>query len=170
MPNGGHTVTPGDLLAFFVGAAVVPNWNLINSTAQARDFDRELRLETKTVTAELQRVEHLPPKHLITNFHVSEIQITEKIAEEREGMIAHIMPEVEHTMRAAVETIAEYHIGKTFQNGLEQLGIIARIVFEVGVLNQDHVDGRVFEPGAQSSALALVRTMKHQFEPCRRKS
>src|SRR5690349_5978660 len=143
---------------------MVPDWDFVNSAAQTRYFDREFRLESETITAKPQRIQDLAPKHFVSNLHICEVQVAEHVAKESQRLVAQVVPEVEHAMRAAMKSIPEYHVGKTFEDGFEQLGIVARIVFKVSILNQNYIAGRMCESGAQRRALALILFVKHELD------
>jgi hypothetical protein len=66
-------------------------------------------------------------------------------------------------VRAAVEAVAEHDVGLVLEDGLEQQGVVARIVLEVGVLDEDDVAGHVSQPGADGGALALVTLVDDQL-------
>ena len=59
-------------------------------------------------------------------------------------------------MGFADEARAVHHVGLVFEDRLEQPRILGRVVFEVGVLHDDHVAGRAAEALTQRGALALV--------------
>jgi hypothetical protein len=73
------------------------------------------------------------------------------------------MPEIEYAVGAAVKTVSEYYVGIAFENGFEQLGIIAGIVLEIGILNEDDVSRGVLESGTQRSALTPIAVVHHQL-------
>src|SRR5690348_4116216 len=66
-------------------------------------------------------------------------------------------------MRSSMKSIPEYHIGKTFKDRLEQLWIIAGIVFQIRILNQDDITGRVPESTPQRRALPLILLVQHEL-------
>ena len=71
------------------------------------------------------------------------------------------VPEVEHAVRlAADEARAEHDVGLALEDRLHQPRVLARVVFEVGVLDDDHVAGRRGESRAQRGAFALILLMQ----------
>jgi hypothetical protein len=56
----------------------------------------------------------------------------------------------------AEEAGAKHHIGLPHENGFDQLAVIFRVVFEVGILDDHHVAGCDADAGAQGGALAAV--------------
>jgi len=61
----------------------------------------------------------------------------------RSAVVANRMPEAEDTVRiAACKTRAIYHIGLAVENRGDQFGVFGRIIFQIGVLNDNDVSGR----------------------------
>jgi len=74
------------------------------------------------------------------------------------------MPEVNYPMRsAAQEPGAKHNIGTVFQNRCKKNGILARIVLQVGILNDDEVPGRFLETRAQCRSLPEIAFLQHEF-------
>ena len=66
------------------------------------------------------------------------------------------MPEIKHAMRAAAqETRAVDHVGFALDQGPQQRGIFAGIVFQVGVLNDDEVSGRFRMPRRKAAPFPM---------------
>ena len=59
----------------------------------------------------------------------------------------------------AHETRTVHHIGFAVRNRVEQKMILLRIVFEIGVLNNDNVASGGAEAGAQRGPLSLIFRM-----------
>ncbi len=57
---------------------------------------------------------------------------------------------------AAHEARAENYIGFALHEGIEHVRIFGRIVFEIGVLNNDEVASCLLDPAAQSRPFAHV--------------
>jgi hypothetical protein len=64
-----------------------------------------------------------------------------------------------HVLALAGEPAAVDHLGLPPQDGLEQLGPVGGVVFEVGVLDQDQVAADGLEAGADGRTLSLVVRM-----------
>ena len=74
------------------------------------------------------------------------------------------MPEVNHPVRsAAQEPGAKYNIGTIFQNWFKKDGILARIILQVGVLNDDEVTRSCLKTRAQRRSLPEVAFLQHEF-------
>ena len=65
----------------------------------------------------------------------------------------------------ARETRAEHGVGLALQDRRQQAGIVVRIVFQVGVLDDGHVARHVFDRRADGSALAAVARMADGLDP-----
>src|SRR5260370_40569567 len=74
------------------------------------------------------------------------------------------MPEIVHALRAAEKAGAEDDIGATVEDGLEQLGIVAGVVFEIGILYEDDFARGFREAAAYSGAFALILRVKEKAE------
>ena len=67
------------------------------------------------------------------------------------------MPEVEHPVWfAADKTGAVNHIRLILQNRLNQFGILRRIIFQIGILDDDDISGYLLKPGPESRPFSLV--------------
>ena len=56
------------------------------------------------------------------------------------------MPEVNHAMRSAAhEPGTEHNVGTILQNRRKKDGVFARVILQIGVLNDDYVSGCVLE-------------------------
>src|SRR3974390_2952637 len=59
-------------------------------------------------------------------------------------------------MGLANEPRTKDDVGMPLDDGLEELGILLRLIFKIGVLDDDDIAGRMPKPGAESRAFALV--------------
>src|SRR5262249_12608046 len=57
---------------------------------------------------------------------------------------------------AANEARSENDVGAAVSDGRQHLHVLVRVVFQVGVLHDDHVTGGLREPRPQRGALALI--------------
>ena len=60
----------------------------------------------------------------------------------------------------AEEPAAEHHVRPAFDDRLQQSRDLGRVVFEIGVLNDDGVARRLEEAGADGRSLSLVHVVK----------
>ena len=64
------------------------------------------------------------------------------------------------TLRATKKAGAEDHVGAAIEKRFEELAVVAWIVFEVGVLNEDNVAGNLSESATKSGTLALIAILE----------
>ena len=77
--NRHQTILPATLFTFSVGASIIGNWHLINPAPFSRELGGEFRLEAKAILLDLHAIEQLATKHLITGFHIREIEIRKHV-------------------------------------------------------------------------------------------
>ena len=82
---------------------------------------------------------HFAPEDLVAGLHVGQDGVVEHVGHERQELIGDHVPEHDGTPRTAQEARTVDDVGDAVLDGLEQHGVIARVVLEVGVLDQDHV-------------------------------
>ena len=64
---------------------------------------------------------------------------------------------------AAQEPGTEHNIGTILQNRCKKDGVFARVILQVGVLNDDHVARSCLETRAQSCSLAKIAFLQHDL-------
>src|SRR5207245_10609049 len=69
-------------------------------------------------------------------------------------------PKIQDAMTLADEPRSVNHVGPVLDNGLNQALVFGRVVFQIGVLNDDHVSGDVAEAFAQGRPFALIALLK----------
>src|SRR5947209_5719172 len=154
-----YPVLPGDFLSLFVAAAVVGDADLEDPQAGADfgDFRGDLRLEAEAIALERDLIQHRFAEDLVADFHVGEVEVREHVAEAREEAVAQRVPEVEHAMRlAAHEAAAEDHIRAILRDRQDQLDVIVRVIFQIGILHENDIAGSEFEAVAQSRPFSFV--------------
>ena len=162
--NSSYAVTPSYLLSLFVRSAIIRNADLENSGAGFRHLRGNLRFKPKPVLFNDNAVQEFAPKHFVTCFHVSEVQVSKHVREQREESVSHHMPEVNHPMRsAAQEPGAKHNIGTILQNRCKKDGVFIRVILQVRVLNDDHVACSCLETGAQSCSLTKIALLQHEL-------
>src|SRR5262245_40723652 len=67
-------------------------------------------------------------------------------------------------MGSAMEAVAEDDIRVTIENRLEEGAIILRVVFEVGILDEDHLPRHMGDRRANGSALAEIPLMREHLD------
>lgn len=156
-PDCPHTIAPADLLAFLVRPPAVADAHLVHAAFQSGNLGGNLRLKAKAVFLDPDLLNDLAFENLVADLHIGQIEVGQCVGEEREGLVADRMPEVQHAMRLTPdEPRPEDHIGTAIQDGLDQSGILIGVVFKIGILNNDQIALARRKPRAQGRALALV--------------
>ncbi len=155
-PEGLDAVFPGDFLAFFVGAAGVGDGNFVDAPVAFCDFGGNFRLEAEAVGFELDALEDFATEDFVAGLHVGEFEIGENVGKQSEHLVGDVVPEIVDTLGATEETGAENYIGTAVEDGFEKFAVVARIVFEVGVLDENDVAGEFGEAAAEGCSFALI--------------
>src|SRR5258708_4395243 len=128
------------------------------------DFGSDFGFEAEAVGANLNALQYFLAKNLVASLHVGEFQVGEDVGEQGEEFVGDVVPEIVDALRAAQEAGAEDDVGAAVEDGLEQLGIVAGVVFEIGILDEDDFAGGFREAATDSGALALILLLKEKAE------
>src|ERR1700739_4996676 len=79
---------PSNFLSFAIGTARIADRNFEYACATLGQFDGELRINVKCGTFERNTLEQIRANHLVTGFHVGEVEIGNQVAQEGEQFIA----------------------------------------------------------------------------------
>ena len=88
-PDRADAVFPADLLAFFVGSPAVADTHFKNTTSLACHLGGDFRLKAEAVFLDVDALNDLAFKDLVTGFHVGEIQIREHVREHGQEGVPH---------------------------------------------------------------------------------
>ena len=77
--NRSKTIFPANLLAFFIGAPVIGDPDLIDPAFFPRDLGSNLRFKSEPVFLNRYGLDDFAAKSFIASFHVGQIQIGEEI-------------------------------------------------------------------------------------------
>jgi len=136
---------------------VVGGGDLVNAGAGAGHLRHDFGLEAETVLLDFHGLDQLPAERLVARLHVREVQVGRHVGKEREETVPRRVPEIEHPVRArADEARAENRIRLSGEDRCDERGVFRRVVFEVGILDQNHGCRGVLDAGADGCALALV--------------
>lgn len=163
-PEGAESVLPIDLLAFGVRPAGVGNGDFEDANAGVGDLGGDFRFKTEAVFLDVDRLDDVTPEHFVAGLHVGETEVGGHVRQQGEQAVPHGMPEVEHPVRPAREAGTEDDIGLPGEEGGEENAVFLRIVFEIGVLDDDIAGGSVADAGAQGRPLAPVLGVAEQFD------
>src|SRR6185369_493246 len=154
-----ESILPRDFLSFAVISAEVRNRNFVNTAAKLRDFSCNLRLKTESVFFDRHLCKQLAAERLVAGLHIREVQIGKHVREERQHSVAEGMPEEQHSMRAREETRTVNDIRPSRIDRLNQDSIFSRVIFKIGVLNDDDVACSCRYARAQCGTFALIDFM-----------
>ena len=163
-PHRGDRVPPADLLALGVHPAVVRDRHLVDPAAQVRHLGRELGLEAEAIRAQRDAAQDVGAERLVARLHVGEVQVGAHVRQERQEAVADGVPEEQHAPRAAREARAVDHVGVALEDGRDQARVLARVVLEIGVLDDGDVAGHVRDRRPHRGALALVALVPDQHQ------
>ena len=155
-PEGLDAVFPGDFLAFFVGSASVGDGDFIDAPIALGNFGGNFGLEAEAVGFESDTLEDFATEDLVAGLHVGEFEVSEDVGEQGEGFVGDIMPEVVDALGSAEKAGAKDHVGSAVEDRVEKFVVVARVVFEIGILDEDNVTGDFCEAAAEGSAFSLV--------------
>src|SRR6516162_4316159 len=75
------------------------------------------------------------PNHLVTSFHVGQIEVRDYIAEQSQKMVAHLVTEKQNTpVFAGKEPGTKDRVGLLVQENLYQFQQIQGVILEIGVM------------------------------------
>jgi len=136
--DGAHAVLPADLPTLLLRATIVGNSYLIDpELPPLGDLRRDFGLETEPGLLDLDRLDDLSAERLEAGLHVGEIQVGEHVRQHREETVAEAVPVIEHPMGLpAREAGPEHHIRPARHDGFDHAGMLVRVVFEIGVLDE----------------------------------
>jgi len=136
---------------------MIRNSHLVDAQFQARHFCYDLWLEAEAAFFNRDALDNFSAEGFETGLHVGEVQIRTHVGEQREEAVANGMPEVEDTVcLRADEAGAKNDICAVFQDRLEYNRVFRRVVFEIGILDDNDGSGGMGDTGAKRGTLALV--------------
>ena len=92
-PQCPQPVFPGYFFSFLLGAAIIRNAHFINAYAfDTGKFGSDLGLKTETVFRQRNRLDELPTHHLVTGFHIRQVEVGKHVGEFGQEFIADTMP------------------------------------------------------------------------------
>src|SRR5262245_29137351 len=156
-PKSRESVAPGDLLAFGKIAPVIRDRHLVEFVFALENFGGNLRLEIEAVRFNMDVFDHVGAEDFITGLHVREDRVVKQVGDESEHLVADEMLEVERPRHlGARKTRAVDDVGAPFENGLYQLGVFGRVIFQIGVLNNNDVASGVSQRGPERRAFTHI--------------
>src|SRR5580692_3134686 len=87
-PEGARASSPANFLSFAIGTARIADRNFEYAGATLGQLDGELGLHVKRGAFERNAFEQVSANHLVTGFHVGEVEVGNQVAQEGEQFIA----------------------------------------------------------------------------------
>ena len=162
--GGRYGVLQADLLALGVVAAVVRDRHLVDAQPQLGDLGRDLRLESEPVAPQGNSLERRRAKELVARLHVGQVEIGGGVGQQRQQPVGDHVPEQVHASRSRHEARAVDDVRLTAQERAEQTRNLARVVFEIGILDDDELAGRLLDAGANGGPLPLVLRLEDETD------
>src|SRR5581483_3050782 len=126
-------------------------------------FDSQLGFNAEVIALKWNAAQQIGPNHLVTSFHVGEVEVAGQVAEESKEVISNRMAEKQGTLEPTRhKTRTENGIGVLVQKQRNHLQQIARVVLQVGVVNHRQFGVGVAEGGTDRAALSLIALMSHK--------
>ena len=121
------------------------------------ELDGQLRLDAEVPAEERDGFEQVGPHRLVASLHVGEVEVGDDVGEEGEEAVAELVPVEQHPPHlAADEAGPEDGVGVLLHEDLDDAQQIARVVLEVGVVDDGDLAGGVLQRGADRLALSTV--------------
>ena len=156
-PDRRHRVLPADLLAFGHRAAVVADRHFVEPDVPLRQLGRQLRLDAEAIAVERRLLEDVAADRLVAGLHVRQVDVVEDVGQPGQEMVRDAVPvEQDFALRGGGEARAEDRVGLPFQDRRDQRRIVARVVFEVRVLDQADVAAHFLNRAADRGPLPHV--------------
>jgi hypothetical protein len=163
-PNGGKSVFQADFFTVFVIASVERDGNFKNTRPFLEDFSGEFGFEIEAPGVDDDVLYGGALEHLVARFHICEDRIVEDIRQQGEEIICDHVPEHGRTAWAAQKTRSEDDVGDAFLDGFQHGGDVARVIFQIGILDEYDVSINTAQPGHQGRSFALILVMIEYLE------
>src|SRR5208283_4064092 len=131
--------------------------------AQLRHFNRHLGFDAEAVGMQVHVLQQLAAEGFVAGGDVVNRNAGEQIADDRKQPVQQKAIVTLNTVRSAVKAVAEDGVSVAFKNGCKQEGIVAGVIFEVGILDEDDLAGGLRQSGSDAGSLALVLVVKGEL-------
>ena len=160
--EGLNSVLPANLLAFQNPAGIIGDRNLPDAITQAADFSRNFRTEFESAAAEPKRFQNRAAKCLVRGGLVGDPRAKKEIGRQRQDFVGDPVS-FAHSIDTLQKARAINHRGFGRQQRGQQRRVIARVVFQIAVLNQNVIAPGFGQPDSNRRSLSEVdRRMMHQ--------
>ena len=159
-PQRANAIFPIDFFSFGVGSSGITDGHFKNAAAAFGELDGEFRLDVEGGAVQRNAFQQVRAHHLVAGFHVCQVEVADHVAQEGEEFIAQLVAEEEGAfVSAGHEARTKDGIGVFEEEEVQHLQQVARMVFQVGIVNYDEVGIHVFERGANGRAFAHIFRM-----------
>ena len=100
---------------------------------------------------------------LVAGFHIGEVRAVEQIGHESEKAVGELVPEQNAGWGRIKKARTIHNARAPVADGLEQRVIILRVVFEIGILDDDHIAAGMLQAGADGGAFSAVGGMRIDY-------
>ena len=104
---------------------------------------------------------HLAAEDFVARLHVGQIEVRGHVGEERQECVPDAVPVEHHAARIPFEPRSEHHLGMSVEDRLDQLRILFRVVFEVGILDENDVPAGFLDAATDRGAFSLVDRLEN---------
>jgi len=159
-------ISPIDLFAFVIGAAIIADADFLNPpTLRAGNLRADFNLKAEIIRGQHELLQDFLPEHLVAHFDIRQCLIIHHAEYQGYDPITHVMMEIKRAVRSAIKPRTVDDIGDLpIDNQREHQRPVVRIVFQVGVLNDNDIARSVFEPGSYRAAFTQIALMKDDRE------
>ena len=134
--DGAEAIHPVNLFPFLIRAAGISDGNLKNARATLGELDGNLRLDFKTLADKRDAFQQCRSNHLVTGFHIGEIEVRNDIAQQGQETISKLMTEEKNTtVFAGEEARTKNGVGLLVQENPNHFEEIERMIFEIRIMN-----------------------------------
>src|ERR1700722_1516262 len=157
-PDRLPTIGVADFLAFHGGTGTILNGNFFNLLAHAAKFRGYFRTKLEATTSQLEARQQRAANNFIAGGFVVNAGAIKKIGEVRQQLGS------EKETQSALGTVGTHAVNDVGLAGFEraeQRGIILRIVFEIGILDQDVLAAGISQGGADGRAFTAIFLVKY---------
>ena len=122
------------------------------------DLRRDFRLKAEAVFLYIHGLDNFPAETFVTGLHIGQFLVREEIGQHGQRAVGQLVGQVA-LGNSSEETgpVADPCLPR--KDRLQHLRIILRIVFQICVLDDHDIPGRMGKSGPQGAALALVLLM-----------
>lgn len=108
-PDGTKPILPPDFFTLSVSTAGTTHADLINATAKTGDLGCYFRFDSKAVFLNPKLPNDFTTEHLVTTFHIGQVEICQEIAEQGKNLISERVPKQKVRMLLIGQNLSHEH-------------------------------------------------------------